>query len=80
MTEDEELINRYWPLIRTTVERYKPVFEWSGLMWRIQSRPVEKQIEMWMTLKRLWELVDDDVVEVAREVRREGLHGSQGVG
>lgn len=80
MTEDEELINRYWPLIRTTVERYKPTFEWCGLMWRIQSRPVEKQIEVWMTLRRLCELVDDDVVEVAREVRREGLHGSQGVG
>ena len=69
MTQDEELINRY-----------KPIFEWSGLMWRIQSRPVEKQIEMWMTLRRLWELVDDDVVKIAREVRREGLHGSQGVG
>lgn len=69
MTEDEELINHYWPLIRTTVERYKPIFEWSGLMWRIQSRPVEKQIEVWMTLRRLWELVDDDVVQVARECK-----------
>lgn len=81
MTEDERMINDTWPLIRETVGRFKAILDQTNLGLALRGRPLSQQLAFWLTLAQLDELIDSDVVEVAREEKHDpgGLHaGSDG--
>ena len=81
MTEDERMINDTWPLIRETVGRYKAILDQTNVGSVLRGRPLSQQLAFWLTLAQLDELIDSDVVEIARREKREprGLHaGSDG--
>ena len=68
MTEDERLINETWPLIRETVNKYRPLLEHTGILGHLAFRPVREQLNFWLTMKALDEERMPEVEEVAREI------------
>lgn len=69
MTDDERLINETWPIIRETVEKYRPMLVDSGFILRVQYMPLEKQLAFWKCLHVMDTESDERVDELARQVR-----------
>ena len=69
MTDDERLINETWPLIRETVNKYRPLLEHTGIPGHLAFRPVKEQLDFWLAMKAADENRMPEVEEIAREVR-----------
>lgn len=69
---DELMIDDLWPRIRTTVERYQELYELSNVGAVLKQKPLREQLRYWLTLSELNELVDADVVDLARKERHGG--------
>ena len=69
MTEDERLINETWPLIRETVNKYRPLLEHTGLLGHLEFMSVRRQMDFWLAMKMADEKPMPEIEEIAREVR-----------
>ena len=69
MTDDERLINETWPLIRETVDRYRPLLEHTGILNHLKFRPVREQLDFWLGMKMAGEDHMPEVEDIARQVR-----------
>lgn len=70
MNDDERLINETWPLIRETVDAYRPFMEQTGCMEVLQRRTLRQQMDFWVSLKRASEHPMPELTELAREVAK----------
>lgn len=70
MTDDERLINETWPLIRETVNAYRPLMEQMGYMGVLQRRTLRQQMDFWVSLKRASEHPMPELTELAREAAK----------
>lgn len=70
MTDDERLINELWPLIRETVDAYRPFMEQTGYLRVLQRRTLRQQMDFWLSLKRASEHPMPELTEFAREAAK----------